>query len=182
MSTLLTLHHLSIDPTLDTDHQELVRSLMTLQTGRSVTNHYSSLSYACRKNVDHCRGSEAHVRTQGLPVHDARTQCIRRSGNRRTSLCGMPWPCTISKSLLHALMLLILQVVRNEIKEFAATRQLFNDGIKLIILDEADVSVEPGMVVRYSTRRWINISHESSNCLYAAGHDERRSVCAPTNH
>ena len=30
------------------------------------------------------------------------------------------------------------QVVRNEIKEFAGTRQLFNSGIKLIILDEAD--------------------------------------------
>jgi len=29
-------------------------------------------------------------------------------------------------------------VVRNEIKEFAGTRQLFNKGIKLIILDEAD--------------------------------------------
>jgi len=30
------------------------------------------------------------------------------------------------------------QVVRNEIKEFAGTKQLFNKGIKLIILDEAD--------------------------------------------
>ena len=29
-------------------------------------------------------------------------------------------------------------MVRNEIKEFAGTRQLFNKGIKLIILDEAD--------------------------------------------
>jgi replication factor C subunit 3/5 len=31
-----------------------------------------------------------------------------------------------------------LQVVRNEIKEFAGTKQLFNKGVKLIILDEAD--------------------------------------------
>lgn len=29
-------------------------------------------------------------------------------------------------------------MVRNEIKEFAGTRQLFNKGVKLIILDEAD--------------------------------------------
>ena len=31
-----------------------------------------------------------------------------------------------------------IDVVRNEIKEFAGTRQLFHQGIKLIILDEAD--------------------------------------------
>lgn len=31
-----------------------------------------------------------------------------------------------------------INVVRNEIKEFAGTRQLFNKGVKLIILDEAD--------------------------------------------
>jgi replication factor C subunit 3/5 len=31
-----------------------------------------------------------------------------------------------------------IDVVRNEIKEFAATKQLFNKGVKLIILDEAD--------------------------------------------
>jgi replication factor C subunit 3/5 len=31
-----------------------------------------------------------------------------------------------------------IDVVRNEIKEFAGTRQLFNSGVKLIILDEAD--------------------------------------------
>ena len=31
-----------------------------------------------------------------------------------------------------------IDVVRNEIKEFAGTQQLFNKGIKLIILDEAD--------------------------------------------
>ena len=31
-----------------------------------------------------------------------------------------------------------IDVVRNQIKEFAGTRQLFNSGIKLIILDEAD--------------------------------------------
>lgn len=31
-----------------------------------------------------------------------------------------------------------IDVVRNEIKEFAGTRQLFHSGIKLIILDEAD--------------------------------------------
>jgi replication factor C subunit 3/5 len=31
-----------------------------------------------------------------------------------------------------------IDVVRNEIKEFAGTKQLFNKGIKLIILDEAD--------------------------------------------
>ena len=29
-------------------------------------------------------------------------------------------------------------MVRNQIKEFAGTRQLFSSGIKLIILDEAD--------------------------------------------
>jgi replication factor C subunit 3/5 len=34
--------------------------------------------------------------------------------------------------------IIILQVVRHEIKEFAGTKQLFNKGIKLIILDEAD--------------------------------------------
>lgn len=33
---------------------------------------------------------------------------------------------------------LAVQVVRNEIKEFAGTKQLFTSGIKLIILDEAD--------------------------------------------
>ena len=31
-----------------------------------------------------------------------------------------------------------INVVRNEIKEFAGTKQLFSKGIKLIILDEAD--------------------------------------------
>lgn len=31
-----------------------------------------------------------------------------------------------------------IDVVRNQIKEFAGTRQLFNKGVKLIILDEAD--------------------------------------------
>lgn len=31
-----------------------------------------------------------------------------------------------------------IDVVRNEIKEFAGTRQLFRQGIKLVILDEAD--------------------------------------------
>ena len=31
-----------------------------------------------------------------------------------------------------------IDVVRNEIKEFAGTRQLFSKGIKLVILDEAD--------------------------------------------
>lgn len=31
-----------------------------------------------------------------------------------------------------------IDVVRNEIKEFAGTRQLFNSGIKLVILDECD--------------------------------------------
>ncbi|KAL3936360.1 MAG: hypothetical protein SGBAC_008306 [Bacillariaceae sp.] len=31
-----------------------------------------------------------------------------------------------------------IDVVRNEIKEFAGTKQLFNNGVKLIILDEAD--------------------------------------------
>lgn len=31
-----------------------------------------------------------------------------------------------------------IDVVRNEIKEFAGTKQLFNKGVKLIILDEAD--------------------------------------------
>eukprot|EP00545_Synedropsis_sp_CCMP1620_P013684 CAMPEP_0119004032 /NCGR_PEP_ID=MMETSP1176-20130426/911_1 /TAXON_ID=265551 /ORGANISM="Synedropsis recta cf, Strain CCMP1620" /LENGTH=338 /DNA_ID=CAMNT_0006955693 /DNA_START=63 /DNA_END=1077 /DNA_ORIENTATION=- len=31
-----------------------------------------------------------------------------------------------------------IDVVRNQIKEFAGTRQLFNSGIKLVILDEAD--------------------------------------------
>ena len=31
-----------------------------------------------------------------------------------------------------------IDVVRNEIKEFAGTKQLFNKGVKMIILDEAD--------------------------------------------
>ena len=31
-----------------------------------------------------------------------------------------------------------IDVIRNEIKEFAGTRQLFNKGVKLVILDEAD--------------------------------------------
>jgi replication factor C subunit 3/5 len=31
-----------------------------------------------------------------------------------------------------------IDVVRNEIKEFAGTRQLWNNGVKLVILDEAD--------------------------------------------
>ena len=32
----------------------------------------------------------------------------------------------------------MVQVVRNQIKEFAGTKQLFSKGIKLIILDECD--------------------------------------------
>ena len=32
--------------------------------------------------------------------------------------------------------------VRNEIKEFAGTRRLFSSGIKLIVLDEADMMDE----------------------------------------
>lgn len=36
------------------------------------------------------------------------------------------------------LVVRLVQVVRNEIKEFAGTKQLFKQGIKLIILDEAD--------------------------------------------
>ena len=39
---------------------------------------------------------------------------------------------------LFPLFSFLLQVVRNEIKEFAGTKQLFTSGIKLIILDEAD--------------------------------------------
>jgi replication factor C subunit 3/5 len=35
-----------------------------------------------------------------------------------------------------------IDVVRNEIKEFAGTQQLFNRGIKLIILDEADAMTQ----------------------------------------
>lgn len=35
-----------------------------------------------------------------------------------------------------------IDVVRNEIKEFAGTQQLFNKGIKLIILDEADAMTQ----------------------------------------
>lgn len=40
--------------------------------------------------------------------------------------------------LVHVSQLFNYQVVRNEIKEFAGTRQLFNSGVKLVILDEAD--------------------------------------------
>ena len=44
-----------------------------------------------------------------------------------------------SNESTHSIRLVsFLQVVRNEIKEFAGTQQLFLKGIKLIILDEAD--------------------------------------------
>ena len=45
-----------------------------------------------------------------------------------------------------------IDVVRNEIKEFAGTRQLFNSGIKLIILDEADAMTS---AAQFALRRVI---------------------------
>jgi replication factor C subunit 3/5 len=45
-----------------------------------------------------------------------------------------------------------IDVVRNEIKEFAGTKQLFNKGIKLIILDEADAMTQDA---QFALRRII---------------------------
>jgi replication factor C subunit 3/5 len=45
-----------------------------------------------------------------------------------------------------------IDVVRNEIKEFAGTKQLFNQGIKLIILDEADAMTQDA---QFALRRII---------------------------
>jgi len=39
-----------------------------------------------------------------------------------------------------------IDVVRNEIKEFAGTKQLFTTGVKLIILDEADAMTSDAQV------------------------------------
>jgi hypothetical protein len=41
-----------------------------------------------------------------------------------------------------------INVVRNEIKEFAGTQQLFSKGIKLIILDEADAMTSDAQFAR----------------------------------
>ena len=45
-----------------------------------------------------------------------------------------------------------IDVVRNEIKEFAGTKQLFNKGVKLIILDEADAMTQDA---QFALRRII---------------------------
>mmetsp|Transcript_12551 Transcript_12551/g.18051 ORF Transcript_12551/g.18051 Transcript_12551/m.18051 type:complete len:350 (+) Transcript_12551:72-1121(+) len=56
-----------------------------------------------------------------------------------------------------------IDVVRNEIKEFAGTRQLFNKGIKLIILDEADAMTSDA---QFALRRIIEKSTKNARfCL-----------------
>lgn len=55
------------------------------------------------------------------------------------------------------------QVVRNEIKEFAGTQQLFTKGIKLIILDEADAMTSDA---QFALRRIIEkYSRHARFCL-----------------
>jgi replication factor C subunit 3/5 len=56
-------------------------------------------------------------------------------GSIRLASCIFPYFVLTAASLTNCR---IVQVVRNEIKEFAGTKQLFNKGVKLIILDEAD--------------------------------------------
>ena len=56
-----------------------------------------------------------------------------------------------------------IDVVRNEIKEFAGTQQLFNKGIKLIILDEADAMTNDA---QFALRRIIEkYSKNARFCL-----------------
>lgn len=54
-----------------------------------------------------------------------------------------------------------IQVVRNEIKEFAGTKQLFNKGVKLIILDEADAMTSDA---QFALRRIIE--KYTKNCRF----------------
>lgn len=54
-----------------------------------------------------------------------------------------------------------IDVVRNQIKEFAGTRQLFNKGIKLIILDEADAMTNDA---QFALRRVIE--KYTTNCRF----------------
>ena len=56
-----------------------------------------------------------------------------------------------------------IDVVRNEIKEFAGTRQLFHKGIKLIILDEADAMTSDA---QFALRRVIEKHYKNARfCL-----------------
>lgn len=56
-----------------------------------------------------------------------------------------------------------IDVVRNEIKDFAGTKQLFNKGIKLIILDEADAMTSDA---QFALRRIIEkYSRNARFCL-----------------
>jgi len=56
-----------------------------------------------------------------------------------------------------------IDVVRNEIKEFAGTKQLFNKGVKLIILDEADAMTSDA---QFALRRIIEkYSKNARFCL-----------------
>jgi replication factor C subunit 3/5 len=54
-----------------------------------------------------------------------------------------------------------IDVVRNEIKEFASSRRLFSTGIKLIILDEADMMTNDA---QFALRRVIE--KYTSNCRF----------------
>ena len=54
-----------------------------------------------------------------------------------------------------------IDVVRNEIKEFAGTRRLFSSGIKLIVLDEADMMTNDA---QFALRRIIE--KYTANCQF----------------
>ena len=54
-----------------------------------------------------------------------------------------------------------IDVVRNEIKEFAGTRRLFSSGIKLIVLDEADMMTNDA---QFALRRIIE--KYTANCRF----------------
>ena len=64
-----------------------------------------------------------------------------------------------------------IDVVRNEIKEFAGTRQLFHKGIKLIILDEPFSGFDP---VNANLIKTQIIGHDENNigfiCLWFCQH------------
>lgn len=57
-----------------------------------------------------------------------------------------------------------IDVVRNQIKEFAGTKKLFSCGVKLIILDEADAMTNDA---QFSLRRGIT---RRQYCCLAASH------------
>ena len=62
-----------------------------------------------------------------------------------------------------------IDVVRNEIKEFAATRQLFNKGTKLIILDEADAMTNDAQfALRRIIERYTKNARFCLICNYAS--------------